>query len=100
MTLEQFIVESLKRSSEKKYHPTGFLQMVPKAFPSESARLGLIEAIRRCVESSEPKSGFRRMVDLDLKDWTLEAAVLRFPELFKPQAIAYAETRLKGGFNA
>lgn len=91
-TLEQFIDETLQRSADRGYVPTVFIGM--------RNSLGLVTAIQRLVETSEPKSGFRRLKDLGMVEWSLEAAVIRFPSHFTKQAIAYAQVRLDGTFDA
>lgn len=93
MTLEQFIDESIKRSAEKDYHPTTFMRM--------RRDYGTIRAIKRLVESSERQSGFRRLQELGMLDWSLEAAVLKFPEDFPDRKTAeYARARLDGILDA
>ena len=72
--LEAFIDEALRRAQEKDYHPTAFVGM--------RARRGTLEAISRLVRSGDMQSGFRRMKELGLLDWTIEAAVLKFPHEF------------------
>jgi len=92
MTLEQFIDESIKRSSAVGYHPTAFMAMWAKDRSTAP--------IERLVISSEPKSGYRRMVKEGLKDWTLEAAVMAYPQQFSATARTYAEARLSGTLDA
>jgi hypothetical protein len=52
------------------------------------------------VESSEPKSGYRRLKDLGLLEWSLEAAVTKFPEEFSKRTLEYARARLDGILDA
>ncbi len=92
MSLEDFVRESIQRSVAKKYHPTVFQRMWQEH--------GLVPAIKRLVESSEPQSGFRRLKELDLLPWSLEAAVLKFPNEFTEKTIAYATARLDGKLDA
>ena len=97
MTLDQFIDESIRRSAACGYHPKAFMGM------REDARRrgkGVASVIALLVESSEPKSGFLRLVQLALTDWSLEAAVMKFPKQFSNRTRAYAEERLKGTFDA
>ena len=72
--LESFIDEGLRRARERGYSNTGFIGM-------RNAH-GTIGAITRLVTSGEIKSGLRRMVELELEDWTIDAAVGKFPECF------------------
>ena len=87
MDLEQFIDESINVSRAKKYNPTIFLRM--------RRDHGTVEAIRRLVENGEIQSGFLRMKELDLLDWSLEAAVRKFPREFSPSTLECAEFRLR-----
>lgn len=85
--LETFIDEGIKKSQEKGYHPTVFIGM--------RERHGTIEAISRLVESGDIQSGFKRLQKLDLIDWTIEAAVVKFSSEFSRQAQECAEFRLR-----
>ena len=93
VTLDQFIDESIARSASKGYFPTTFIDMRQKH--------GTVGAIRRLVETSEIQSGFNRMRDLGMPEWSLEAAVCRFPdhEGFTKKTLAYAQARLDGKFD-
>lgn len=72
--LEAFVDEMLRRAHGKGYHPTAFIGM--------RGRRGTLEAISRLVRSGDMQSGFRRLKELGLLDWTIEAAVLKFPHEF------------------
>jgi hypothetical protein len=74
------------------YHATVFIGMW---YPEKSLR-----TIEKLVISSEPRSGFQRMVTLGLKQWTLEAAVLKCPDSFSKEANAYAKARMEGILDA
>jgi hypothetical protein len=49
-------------------------------------RHGTIAAIEKLVQSGEIQSGFKRLKDLGLLEWSIEAAVIRFPDRFTPVA--------------
>jgi hypothetical protein len=86
--LEQFIDESIWRSRERGYHPTGFIDM--------RERRGTKGAIERLVISGDIQSGFKRLKELKMLEWTIEAAVLKFPEVFTNREVrAAAEWRLR-----
>jgi hypothetical protein len=72
--LEAFIDESIRVSRQHHYYPTVFQGM--------RARHGTVAAIEKLVLSGEIQSGFKKLKDLGLLDWTIEAAVLRFPGEF------------------
>ena len=84
--LESFMEESIRVSQANGYHPTIFLQM--------RERHGTIGAVERLVRSSEIQSGLARLVKLGLSNWSVEAAVLRFPDQFSEQDRQAAEWRL------
>ena len=84
--LETFIEQSLIHSAAKGYVPTKFLQM--------RQHHGTVVAIKHLVVQPDIQTGFLRMRDLDLLDWTLEAAVLRFPEHFSRGERQAAQFRL------
>ena len=84
--LEDFIDESIRLAISKGYPPTVFQRM--------RRDHQTVEAIERLVKSGEIQSGFKRMVELDLQDWTIEAAVTRFPGRFSQDAQDCARFRL------
>jgi hypothetical protein len=90
--LEEFIEDSLQHLGQRGYVPLDFFEMCRQH--------GLIAAITRCVEGSEFKSGFLRVLELGLVDWSLETAVVEFPERFTKLTVAYARARLNGVFKA
>jgi hypothetical protein len=97
VTLDEFVDEGIRRGRkcEPPYVPTRFMQM--------RDRYGTVEAIKHLMLNSDPQSGFRRLVDCGLKEWTLEAAVVsdRFKSLFPDKLIqANAQARLDGLFDA
>ena len=86
--LEIFVDESIRRcqAADPPHNPTRFIKM---------QRLGTISAIKELVIAGDIQSGFRRMEDCGLLDWSIEAAVLAFPALFKPAEVACAKWRLE-----
>lgn len=85
--LEHFIDETIRLSGQKGYHPTIFIDM--------RRRHRTIPAIKRLVESGDVQSGFTRLKELGLLEWTIEAAVLKFPEEFPASTRECAEFRLQ-----
>jgi len=55
---------------------------------------GLERAIEKLVESSELQSGFTRLKKMNMLEWSLEQAVIHYPERFKPKTREYAGFRL------
>jgi hypothetical protein len=85
--LDAFIDETVRRAKSQGYHPTVFQGM--------RAQHGTVLAIEKLVKSGDVQSGFKRLKDLGLLDWTIEAAVVRFSEKFTPAARECAEFRLR-----
>jgi hypothetical protein len=85
--LEAFVDEGIRRMAKRGYYPTIFQGM--------RERHGTVEAIAKLVESGEIQSGFRKLQQLRMLDWSMEAAVMRFPERFSPAARECAEFRLR-----
>lgn len=92
MTLNEFIEESLRQAASKNFRPKIF---PGRWFPRKSPL-----TIENFVISSKPRSGFKRMVKLGLKEWTLEAAVLAYPDQFSNEAKIYAKARMDGTLDA
>jgi hypothetical protein len=84
--LEVFIDESIRRCVANRYHPTAFVQM--------RDRWGTREAMKRLVVNGELQSGFRRLRNLGLTNWSIEAAVIRFPAYFDKGTREAARLRL------
>jgi hypothetical protein len=85
--LEAFIDESIELAKQRGYDPIVFKGM--------RRNHGTLEAIERLVRSGDIQSGFKRMKQLDLLAWTVEAAVLKFPSEFTRNARECAEWRLQ-----
>ena len=85
--LKSFIDDSLQRSSKKGYPATVFRRM--------RRYHGTVEAIERLVPTGDIQSGFKQLVKLGMRDWTIEAAVLKFPGRFSKSAVECAEFRLR-----
>ena len=85
--LEAFIDEGLRLARERGFPNIGFVQM--------RHRYGTMEAVTRLVTTGEVKSGLVRMIELGLKDWTIDFAVAeKFSEHFPPPVQEAAAWRL------
>jgi hypothetical protein len=84
--LETFVDEGLQRMAERRYYPSVFIRM--------RGQHGTAPAIERLVVSGEVQSGFRRLQRLDMLEWSMEAAVGRFPDRFTQTARECAAFRL------
>jgi hypothetical protein len=85
--LDSFIDESIRLSGLKGYYPRDFIRM------RESYQTA--PAIERLVKAGEIQSGFKELQKLNMLEWTIEAAVLKFPERFSAVAVKCADFRLR-----
>jgi hypothetical protein len=85
--LEAFIDKSIELAKERGYNPAVFIGM--------RRQYGTVDAIERLVQSGDLQSGFKRLNQLALLDWTIESAVTRFPTEFSRNARQCAEWRLQ-----
>lgn len=85
--LEAFIDEAIKLAKQHGYKPIIFQGM--------RRQYGTLEAIERLVQSGDVQSGFKRLNQLGLLDWTIESAVTKFPTEFTHNARECAEWRLQ-----
>ena len=85
--LDAFIDETIRLARQKGYHPTAFIAM--------RQRHGTVPAISRLVVSGDIQSGFKRLRELGLLDWTIEAAVMKFPAEFNREVWEAAKWRLE-----
>jgi hypothetical protein len=68
--LEAFIDKSIELAKERGYNPTIFIGM--------RRQHGPLDAIKRLVQSGDIQSGFRRLNQLSLLNWTIESAVISY----------------------
>lgn len=85
--LEAFIDETIRVSAQHAYYPTAFMAM--------RERHGTKNAISRLVVSGDVQSGFSKLQKLGLIDYTIEAAIMKFPGEFSRQDHECAEFRLR-----
>jgi hypothetical protein len=84
---EAFIDEGIRQSENRGYHPTVFTRM--------RQQYGTIPAIERLVKAGEIQSGFLKLQKLNMLEWSIEAAVQKFPDKFTQEARDCADFRLK-----
>ena len=58
-------------------------------------RYKTVPAISRLVESGDVQSGFKRLKELGLLEWTIETAIIKFPAEFSASTRECAEFRLR-----
>lgn len=85
-SLDGWINESIRRSVAAGYNPTVFLQM--------RERHGTKGAMKRLIISGEIQSGFVKLRDLGLLDWSVEAGILKFSSDFSAGEREAAQFRL------
>jgi hypothetical protein len=98
--LDRWVSDSIERCRQRKppYVPSRFMLM-REEMKAQYGKRGTVEAINRLLRSSEPQRGFTRMVEIGLKEWTLEWAVAseKFRPLFPDKLVqANAQARLQG----
>jgi hypothetical protein len=85
--LETFIDEGIRLAIRRGYNPTIFIGMRHDH--------GTINAIERLVQCPDIQTGFNRLRELNMLEWTIEDAVMRFPGEFSINARQCAEWRLQ-----
>jgi hypothetical protein len=85
--LEAFIDKTIELAKARGYNPTTFIGM--------RHQYGTIDAIERLVQSGDIQSGFKRLNQLGLSEWTIESAVTKFPAEFSRNARQCAEWRIE-----
>lgn len=58
-------------------------------------RHGIIEAVEKAVNRPQETIGFTMLIEMGLPDLAFEAVILRYPDLFSPEAIARSKARLE-----
>lgn len=84
--VEAFVDEGLRRMAQRNYYPTIFLRMREEH--------GTVPTIERLVVTGEVQSGFQQLRRLNMLEWSMEAAVGRFPDRFTQTARECAAFRL------
>lgn len=86
--LDVWIDESIRRSQARGYHPSEFIAM--------RERHGTRLAMERLMKDGKIQSGLRRLKQLGLaEEWSVEAGILKFPDVFTQAAKDAAAFRLK-----
>lgn len=84
--LEAWVDESIQRAQARGYNPHIFMGM--------RDRYTTVPVMERIVASGEIQSGFTRLKQLGMLDWTVAAGILRFPDRFTEDARAAAQFRI------
>ena len=58
-------------------------------------RHGIMGAVERAVNRRSPTVGYRALIEAGMQEFAFENVVVRHPELFSPETVARARTRLE-----
>ena len=86
MTLDQFVNELISRSASAGFQLFQLTQMRDE--------YGTVSAVQALVERSEDTSGLAFLVEHELQGWSLEAAVVNYPNHFPSETVGLARSRL------
>jgi len=79
--------EALSEKNKRKTRASRTWQMID--------RRGIIEAAERAVDRDIETAGYRVLVAMGLHDFTFEAVIVRYQDIFKPEVVARAKERLE-----
>ena len=85
--LEYFCDECVRRSKQRNFDHSIFEGM--------RTRHGSVAAIKTLVEMGGKLSGIKKLNELGLLNWSVEAAVIKFPEEFTPRTLEFAKEQLR-----
>jgi hypothetical protein len=85
--LEAFVDEGIVRTTQGGYPPTEFIRM--------RARYGTVKAMTMLVKTAKIQKGFKKLQKLGLLKWSVEAAILKFPDRFSEDTQKCAKFRLR-----
>jgi len=57
-------------------------------------KYGIIGAVERVVSRKDAALGYTALVELGLEEYAFEAAILRHPESFSPEAVQRSKERM------
>ena len=58
-------------------------------------RHGIIDTVERAVKRNDDPAGYTALVEMGMQDLAFEAVVLRYPDVFSPEAVLRSAERLK-----
>lgn len=79
--------EALARKNGTRHRANRTWQMIK--------RHGIISAVERAVNRSEETQGYKALAEIGMQDYSFEAVVLRYPDLFTPETISRAKERVQ-----
>ena len=79
--------EALARKSGKRHRANRTWQMIK--------RYGIIAAVERAVNRSQETQGYKSLAEIGMQDYSFEAVVLRYPDLFSSETISRARERVE-----
>ncbi|MFD9900253.1 hypothetical protein [Mesorhizobium sp. NPDC059025] len=87
--LRAFVYEGIRRGAAKGFDPSGFIKLLDT--------YEMKRAISKLVTGEDIHGDFQRLIELELVDWSVEAAVVKFPTEFSERDIECAKLRLSQG---
>jgi hypothetical protein len=85
--LDAWIDEATRQCAERGYRGPIFERMRRKH--------GTVGAMERIVKTTDIQSGFVRLKELGILQWSIEEGVCRFADRFTSEALVYAQFRLE-----
>jgi len=58
-------------------------------------RHGILGAVERAVNREAETAGYKALVEMGMQDFAFEAVIVRYPELFSPEAVKHANARVE-----
>ena len=58
-------------------------------------RHGILVAVERAVNRKDVTMGYKSLIEMGMQDFAFEAVVMRYPNLFSPEALKRATERMK-----
>ena len=58
-------------------------------------RHGIIGAVERAVNRTAETQGYTALVEMGLEDYAFEAVIIRYPDVFSPEAVSNSKQRIE-----
>jgi hypothetical protein len=94
--LMHWTMEGLRIYEQRRAEEKGQSSYTANRTRSMMKRRGIIDALANLAARSDPSLGFDTLSDTEHVQWTAEAGVCKFNDLFQPDLIQKAEKRLAG----
>jgi hypothetical protein len=94
--LMHWTMEGLRIYEQRRAEEKGQSSYTATRTRSMMKRRGVIDSLARLAARPDPSLGFDTLSDTEHVQWTAEAGVCKFHDLFEPDVIQKAERRLAG----